>query len=94
VPPDPLNLRDHATVGVDVIAELLSCSPRSVWRLERAGKIPAGQRITSRMVRWSADEIAAWLDAGRPPRDEWVHRWEAIRAQRKGRLQISQPLAS
>jgi excisionase family DNA binding protein len=46
------------------VAELLAVSPRTVLRRARAGELPA-YRLGSNVLRFSADELAAWLEARR-----------------------------
>ena len=48
----------------------LSLSKRQVFRLNSCGKIPAPLRIGG-AVRWSAEEISAWLAASAPDRQTW-----------------------
>jgi excisionase family DNA binding protein len=52
-------------VDVADVAQMLSASERTVWRLADAGKIPAPVRI-GRLVRWSRQAILAWIVAGCP----------------------------
>ncbi len=53
----------------------LSLSKRQIFRLNSCGKIPAPIRIGG-AVRWSAEEISAWLAASAPDR----RTWEAMRS--------------
>lgn len=48
----------------------LSLSKRQIFRLNSCGKIPAPIRIGG-AVRWSAEEISAWLAAGAKDRKTW-----------------------
>ncbi len=48
----------------------LSLSKRQIFRLNSCGKIPAPLRIGG-SVRWSAEEISAWLAASAPDRRTW-----------------------
>ena len=57
------------------VGEMLSLSKRQIFRLNRSGKIPAPIRIGG-AVRWSAEEISAWLTASAPDR----RTWEAMRS--------------
>ncbi len=54
----------------------LSLSKRQIFRLNSCGKIPAPIRIGG-AVRWSAEEISAWLAAGAPDRRTWEARKQA-----------------
>jgi len=48
----------------------LSLSKRQIFRLNLCGKIPAPIRIGG-AVRWSSEEISAWLAASAPDRRTW-----------------------
>lgn len=52
------------------VAALLNCSPRHVWGMNAAGKMPAPLRL-GRSVRWRREEIGQWLAAGAPDRETW-----------------------
>ncbi len=52
------------------LAKILAVSPRHVFALERAGKLPEAIRL-GRSKRWDSDEITAWVRAGCPSRDQW-----------------------
>jgi excisionase family DNA binding protein len=52
-------------LDVQAVAELLGCSPRHVFRLSDAGRMPAPVKLGS-LVRWSAAAIRAWIDKGCP----------------------------
>ncbi len=45
-------------LSVTDVAGLLSVSKRTVWRLTAAGVLPPPIRVTRRVVRWRAEEIA------------------------------------
>lgn len=47
------------------VAELLGCSPRHVYRLADAGRMPRPVRLGG-LVRWSRDSICEWVTAGCP----------------------------
>jgi len=49
---------------------MLSLSKRQIFRLNSSGQIPAPIRIGG-AVRWSAEEISAWLAAGAKDRKTW-----------------------
>jgi excisionase family DNA binding protein len=50
---------------VKIVAEKLDCSPRHVYRLADAGKMPAPIKLGS-LVRWDLEEIDRWISAGCP----------------------------
>lgn len=52
-------------LDVKETAELLNASPRTVYRLSDAGRMPRPVKIGA-LVRWRADEIRRWIDAGCP----------------------------
>jgi excisionase family DNA binding protein len=52
-------------LDVLAVAEMLGCSPRHVYRLSDAGKMPAPVKLGA-LVRWSAVAIREWIDAGCP----------------------------
>ena len=52
------------------VAKLLNVSERHVWAMTSSGRLPRPIRL-GRRVLWSRAEIAAWLEAGAPPRDRW-----------------------
>ena len=52
------------------LGEMLSLSKRQIFRLNSCGKLPAPIRIGG-AVRWSAEEISAWLAASAPDRRTW-----------------------
>ena len=60
------------------VGEMLSLSKRQIFRLNGSGKIPEPIRIGG-AVRWSAEEILAWLAAGAPDRKAWKIRQNAGR---------------
>jgi predicted DNA-binding transcriptional regulator AlpA len=61
------------------LGQTLSLSKRQVHRLNLLGKIPAPLRIGG-AVRWSAEEMSAWLAAGAPDRAKWQAMKEVKRA--------------
>jgi predicted DNA-binding transcriptional regulator AlpA len=48
---------------VKAVAVKLSCSPRHVYRLADADRMPRPVRLGS-LVRWDMDEIDRWIVAG------------------------------
>ena len=53
-------------LDVRAVAALLDCSPRHVYRLSDAGRMPAPIRLGA-LVRWRRSELTDWLAAGCPP---------------------------
>lgn len=58
-------------LNVKAVAARLDCSPRHVYRLVDAGKMPAPVRLGV-LVRWRKAELDEWLDAGCPPVSDWT----------------------
>ncbi|MCC6127397.1 MAG: helix-turn-helix domain-containing protein [Pirellulales bacterium] len=52
-------------LDVQAVAKMLGCSPRHVYRLSDAGRMPGPVKLGS-LVRWSASAIREWIDAGCP----------------------------
>jgi len=57
-------------LSAKALAKMLSLSKRQIFRLNSGAKIPAPVRIGG-AVRWSAQEISAWLAAGAKDRRTW-----------------------
>jgi excisionase family DNA binding protein len=55
-----------ALLDVRVVAALLSCSVRHVYRLSDAGRLPAPVRLGA-LVRWRRQELLDWLAGGCRP---------------------------
>lgn len=54
-----------ALLDVRAVAALLDCSPRHVYRLSDAGRMPPPVRIGA-LVRWRRSDLDAWLADGCP----------------------------
>ena len=63
-------------LSAKTLGEMLSLSKHQIFRLNSCGKIPKPIRIGG-AVRWSAEEISAWLVAGAPDRRTWEARKQA-----------------
>ena len=57
---------DLTMITVVELARMLKLSPRAVWRLRSAGRMPAPIRLGG-AVRWRLVEIQNWITAGCPP---------------------------
>jgi predicted DNA-binding transcriptional regulator AlpA len=53
-------------LDVKAVAKLLSCSPRTVWRLRDRGAIPAPIILSSGVVRWRRATLLQWLGELQP----------------------------
>lgn len=57
-------------IDMKAAAKLLDLSERTVWGMANSGRMPKPLRI-GRAVRWSYEELRAWVNAGCPPQDDW-----------------------
>jgi len=57
-------------VDAKTAAKLLSVGKTKLYELHAAGRVPLPIRL-GRAVRWNAEELRRWADAGCPPRDRW-----------------------
>jgi predicted DNA-binding transcriptional regulator AlpA len=55
-------------------AALCSVSEATWHRMNAAGRCPAPVRLSRGCVRWRAEELRAWVEAGCPGRKEWQAR--------------------
>jgi excisionase family DNA binding protein len=62
----PANAPAAQLLDVRAVAALLGCSARHIYRLADAGRMPAPRRLGS-LVRWSREELLAWIAAGCRP---------------------------
>jgi excisionase family DNA binding protein len=53
-------------LDVRAVAAMLDCSPHHVYRLAKAGRMPAPVRLGA-LVRWPRDSIDAWIAGGCKP---------------------------
>ncbi|MEN6406359.1 MAG: helix-turn-helix domain-containing protein [Thermoguttaceae bacterium] len=53
-------------LDVQAVATMLDCSPRHVYRLSDAGRMPAPVKLGS-LVRWSTVAIREWINGGCKP---------------------------
>lgn len=60
----------HGLVTPDQLAGLLQVSKRSLWRLRSSGKLPRPVKLGG-SVRWRAEEVRLWIEAGCPNLREW-----------------------
>lgn len=72
----PHDASERLALPAGEVAKLLNVSTRHVATLNSTGRLPRPIHF-GRAVRWSVEELKAWLAAGAPPRDKW----EAIRAE-------------
>lgn len=55
-----------AMLDVSEVASLLHCSPRSVYRLSDAGRMPRPIKL-GQLCRWRKAEVLEWIDDGCKP---------------------------
>ncbi len=53
-------------LNVEAVAAMLNCSPRHVYRLSDAGRMPSPVKLGS-LVRWSKASLEAWIANGCRP---------------------------
>lgn len=63
--PEPRPAADAALLDVRGVGKLLGCSPRHVYRLADAGKMPTPVRLGA-LVRWRRDSLLEWIGNGCP----------------------------
>ena len=56
-------LPDSANVRQPVVQSLYACSPASVWRGVKAGRIPKPRKLSPRITCWNVGELRAALAA-------------------------------
>jgi excisionase family DNA binding protein len=53
-------------IDVVEVGQLLNCSPRHVYRMSDAGKMPPARRLGT-LVRWVRGELETWIAGGCKP---------------------------
>ncbi len=61
-------MNDISIIRPSELAEILSVSPVTIWRMEKRGELPPRKRISARCVGWLEDDIREWLES-RPAAD-------------------------
>jgi len=64
--PTTVNTTNATLLDVKEVAQMLGCSPRHVYRLSDAGKMPRKVHVGA-LVRWPARAMEEWIEAGCPP---------------------------
>lgn len=64
---NPIREQDNHPVlfSANKLAAILNISTRTLWRLRSASKLPEPVRFGG-CVRWRAEDVQAWIDAGCP----------------------------
>ena len=63
--PEPRPAVNAELLGVEAVAALLNCSPRHVYRLSDAGRMPAPVKLGA-LVRWPRQAVLDWIGHGCP----------------------------
>jgi excisionase family DNA binding protein len=63
--PEPQTAESAALLDVQAVAKLLDCSPRHVYRLSDAGRMPRPVKL-GQLVRWRRAELHEWIAEGCP----------------------------
>ena len=58
-------------LDADGVGRVLSVSRTSIFGMLAAGRLPPPVLRCGRIVRWSAAELAWWVEARCPPADAW-----------------------
>lgn len=53
------------------VSKMLKLSERKIWSMRKEGRMPEPLQL-GQSIRWSRDEIEAWIEAGCPHRDKWT----------------------
>lgn len=68
--PPAAELPPALLMTVDDLARELRTSPKTIRRMDAAGRLPRAVKI-GRAKRWPRATIVAWIAAGAPARAEW-----------------------
>ncbi|MCD6304615.1 MAG: helix-turn-helix domain-containing protein [Planctomycetes bacterium] len=68
-PPHRIPSAAAIMLTIDGVAAMLACSPRTVYRLVDAGRIPRPVRLGG-MIRWPREPFERWIGQGCPPPKE------------------------
>jgi predicted DNA-binding transcriptional regulator AlpA len=59
-------------IGSDRAAAMLGVSRSFLYSMHSSGKLgPLPRRLSARCTRWNPQELAEWVNAGCPPREQW-----------------------
>lgn len=67
-----------ALLNASELARMLGVSRKTIWVLNRSGRVPEPVRLIARDL-WRREEIERWLAAGTPSRERWAIVREAQR---------------
>lgn len=57
------SLPDSANVRLPVVQALFCCSPATVWRMVKSGRLPQPRRISERVTAWNVGMLRKTLAA-------------------------------
>lgn len=60
-------------LSAEALADRLGFSARTIWRLRSAARLPPSLKIGG-SIRWRAQEIDDWIEAGCPDAKAWQAR--------------------
>jgi predicted DNA-binding transcriptional regulator AlpA len=58
------SLPDSANVRQPVVEALFACSPATVWRRVKDGRIPKPRKLSERITSWNVGELRLALNGG------------------------------
>ncbi|MHB1035740.1 MAG: helix-turn-helix transcriptional regulator [Pirellulales bacterium] len=61
----PPDASGNKLLDVQAVANLLGCSPRTVYRFADCGRMPRPVKLGA-LIRWSKADLDAWIAAGCP----------------------------
>lgn len=56
------DLPDYAFVRIPVVQGIYSCSPTTIWRAVKQGRIPAPHKISANTTGWNVGELRKAID--------------------------------
>jgi excisionase family DNA binding protein len=69
------NEQDALLLSVGEVAKLCACSPRTIYRLSDAGKMPGPVKVGA-LVRWQREAILSWIGEGCQPTAKHLTKWK------------------
>lgn len=54
------------------LAQMLSVSKPTIWRMNSGGKLPPCVRLSVGCVRWRVDDVTKWVALGCPDRATYI----------------------
>jgi excisionase family DNA binding protein len=66
-------MNERLLITADAAARMLSLSRTTFYGMHSSGHLGPLPIRFGRSVRWRADELRRWVEAGCPPRSQWTH---------------------